>query len=94
MNPIILYQRRTKSVLFREALYFMIFFSISNSGMACWLLGALKGSSIIPSKLRFHSETVNKRDFCKIVDSFFDAIVEIMKNDDVWYNLRKQTILN
>jgi len=63
------------------------------AGMACGLLGALKGSSVIPAKLRSLSETVNRRDYAKTVDLFFEAIVDIMKKDVIRYDLRKQTIL-
>jgi ADP-ribosylglycohydrolase len=63
------------------------------AGMACGLIGALKGSSIVPAKLRSLSEVVNKRDYSKTVDAFFEAVVEIMKKDMVRYNLREKTIL-
>jgi len=62
------------------------------AGMACGLLGALKGSSIVPVKLRIHSEIVNKRDYSKTVNTFFQTIVEIMNKDLDRYKLREKTI--
>jgi ADP-ribosylglycohydrolase len=60
----------------------------SIAGMACGLVGALRGVSQIPPELRLASNEANRRDFAQMAGTFQRTVAEVMEKDRARWNQR------
>lgn len=60
----------------------------SVAGMACGLVGALRGIREIPPELRAASNEANRRDFARMASAFQRTVIEIMEKDRARWNQR------